>query len=41
MNFTFPLPSVDWTPEGGYPANAPLNGFPWRPKGYYIGKDLT
>ncbi|CAH0713776.1 unnamed protein product, partial [Brenthis ino] len=32
MNFTFPLPSVDWTPETGYPADAPADGFPWRPK---------
>ncbi|KAI8442241.1 hypothetical protein MSG28_005814 [Choristoneura fumiferana] len=41
MNFTFPLPSVDWTPEGGYPANAPYNGFPWRPKGIGTDHGLT
>lgn len=33
LNLTFPLPSVDWTPEGGYPADAPPDGFPWKPKG--------
>ncbi|XP_049879674.1 pickpocket protein 28-like [Pectinophora gossypiella] len=33
MNITFPSPSVDWTPEGGYPPDSPPDGFPWRPKG--------
>lgn len=33
MNFTFPLPAVDWTPESGYPDDAPADGFPWKPKG--------
>ncbi|CAG5044316.1 unnamed protein product [Parnassius apollo] len=33
LNLTFPSPSVDWTPEGGYPSDAPPNGFPWKPKG--------
>ncbi|XP_063368781.1 pickpocket protein 28-like [Cydia amplana] len=41
MNFTFPLPSVDWTPEGGYPADAPYNGFPWRPRGIGTDHGLT
>ncbi|CAH2259613.1 jg24284 [Pararge aegeria aegeria] len=33
LNFTFPLPTVDWTPESGYPTDAPDDGFPWKPKG--------
>ncbi|XP_035448299.2 pickpocket protein 28-like isoform X1 [Spodoptera frugiperda] len=33
LNITFPSPAVDWTPEDGYPADAPPDGFPWRPKG--------
>lgn len=33
MNITFPSPAVDWTPEGGYPPDAPDDGFPWKPKG--------
>ncbi|XP_059048648.1 pickpocket protein 28-like [Achroia grisella] len=33
LNLTFPLPAVDWTPEDGYPNDAPTNGFPWRPQG--------
>ncbi|KAG6446862.1 pickpocket protein 28 [Manduca sexta] len=33
MNITFPSPAVDWTPEDGYPSDAPPDGFPWRPKG--------
>ncbi|KAJ8711329.1 hypothetical protein PYW07_008571 [Mythimna separata] len=33
LNLTFPSPAVDWTPEDGYPADAPPDGFPWRPKG--------
>ncbi|KAM3963999.1 pickpocket protein 28 [Aphomia sociella] len=33
LNLTFPLPAVDWTPEGGYPKKSPRNGFPWRPQG--------
>ncbi|KAJ0173050.1 hypothetical protein K1T71_011226 [Dendrolimus kikuchii] len=33
LNITFPSPVVDWTPENGYPPDAPPDGFPWRPKG--------
>lgn len=33
LNITFPSPVVDWTPEDGYPPDAPSDGFPWRPKG--------
>ncbi|CAH0595363.1 unnamed protein product [Chrysodeixis includens] len=32
LNLTFPSPAVDWTPENGYPPDAPSDGFPWRPK---------
>ncbi|CAK1590373.1 unnamed protein product [Parnassius mnemosyne] len=41
LNLTFPLPSVDWTPEGGYPSDAPPNGFPWKPKGVGTNHGLT
>ncbi|KAL4711876.1 hypothetical protein ACJJTC_006045 [Scirpophaga incertulas] len=41
LNLTFPLPAVDWTPEGGYPPNAPENGFPWKPKGVGTKHGLT
>lgn len=41
MNLTFPLPAVDWTPETGYPADAPPNGFPWKPKGVGVNHGLT
>ncbi|XP_047999617.1 pickpocket protein 28 [Leguminivora glycinivorella] len=41
MNITFPLTPVDWTPEGGYPADAPFNGFPWRPRGIGTDHGLT
>lgn len=33
MNITFPNPSVEWTPESGFPDDAPPDGFPWRPQG--------
>lgn len=36
LNLTFPLPAVDWTPEDGYPHDAPADGFPWRPKGNIV-----
>nr|XP_026501362.1 pickpocket protein 28-like isoform X2 [Vanessa tameamea] len=41
MNITFPLPSVDWTPESGFPDNAPADGFPWRAKGIGTDHGLT
>ncbi|RVE50284.1 hypothetical protein evm_005119 [Chilo suppressalis] len=41
LNLTFPLPAVDWTPEDGYPPDAPANGFPWRPKGIGTNHGLT
>ncbi|XP_045539292.1 pickpocket protein 28 [Papilio machaon] len=41
LNLTFPSPSVDWTPEGGYPADAPPDGFPWKPKGIGTNHGLT
>ncbi|CAG4932747.1 unnamed protein product [Colias eurytheme] len=41
LNITFPLPAVDWTPENGYPDNAPQDGFPWKPKGIGTDHGLT
>ncbi|XP_062529150.1 pickpocket protein 28 [Bombyx mori] len=41
LNLTFPLPAVDWTPESGYPADSPMNGFPWRPRGTGTHHGLT
>ncbi|XP_013189656.2 pickpocket protein 28 [Amyelois transitella] len=41
LNLTFPLPAVDWTPEDGYPPDAPQNGFPWRPKGVGTNHGLS
>ncbi|XP_050353697.1 pickpocket protein 28-like [Nymphalis io] len=41
MNITFPLPSVDWTPESGFPENAPADGFPWRAQGIGTDHGLT
>ncbi|XP_039752611.1 pickpocket protein 28-like [Pararge aegeria] len=41
LNFTFPLPTVDWTPESGYPTDAPDDGFPWKPKGIGTDHGLT
>ncbi|KAL0818256.1 hypothetical protein ABMA28_008749 [Loxostege sticticalis] len=41
LNLTFPSPAVDWTPEKGYPPDAPVDGFPWRPKGIGTSKGLT
>ncbi|XP_045454262.1 pickpocket protein 28-like [Melitaea cinxia] len=41
MNFTFPLPAVDWTPETGFPDDAPADGFPWKPKGIGTDHGLT
>ncbi|XP_059487052.1 pickpocket protein 28-like [Neocloeon triangulifer] len=38
LNLTFPFPSVDWTPEEGYPKNAEHDALPWRPIG--AGKHL-
>lgn len=41
MNFTFPLPSVDWTAEKGYPDDAPEDGFPWKPKGLKVFSNIV
>ncbi|KAH9641441.1 hypothetical protein HF086_006057 [Spodoptera exigua] len=41
LNITFPSPAVDWTPEDGYPVDAPPDGFPWRPKGIGTHHGLT
>ncbi|XP_048482173.1 pickpocket protein 28 isoform X4 [Plutella xylostella] len=41
LNLTFPLPAVDWTPEGGYPPDSPESGFPWRPLGTGTHHGLT
>ncbi|XP_075983418.1 pickpocket protein 28-like [Anticarsia gemmatalis] len=41
LNLTFPLPAVDWTPEDGYPPDAPADGFPWRPRGIGTNHGLT
>jgi acid-sensing ion channel, other len=38
LNLTFPFPSVDWTPEEGYPKDAEHDALPWRPVG--AGKHL-
>lgn len=38
MNYTYPYPAVDWTPEGGYPSDSPPTGNPWRPFG--AGKSM-
>ncbi|XP_061382293.1 pickpocket protein 28-like isoform X1 [Danaus plexippus] len=41
MNITFPNPSVEWTPESGFPDDAPPDGFPWRPQGIGTDHGLT
>ncbi|XP_045487114.1 pickpocket protein 28-like [Pieris rapae] len=41
MNITFPSPAVDWTPENGYPDDAPHDGFPWKPQGIGTDHGLT
>ncbi|CAF4916555.1 unnamed protein product [Pieris macdunnoughi] len=41
MNITFPSPAVDWTPENGYPDDAPRDGFPWKPQGIGTDHGLT
>jgi amiloride-sensitive sodium channel len=38
LNITFPFPSVDWTPEEGYPSNMEHESLPWKPVG--AGKHL-
>ncbi|XP_054274391.1 pickpocket protein 28-like isoform X2 [Macrosteles quadrilineatus] len=30
LNVTFPFESIDWTPEKGFPPNAPVDWLPWR-----------
>ncbi|KAL0277706.1 UNVERIFIED_CONTAM: hypothetical protein PYX00_004902 [Menopon gallinae] len=41
LNYTFPYPSIDWTPESGYPPDAPANANPWRVFGPGKGLGLT
>ncbi|XP_066996104.2 pickpocket protein 28-like [Anabrus simplex] len=33
LNVTFPIQTVDWTPESGYPANSVIGSVPFRPRG--------
>lgn len=41
LNYTFPYPSIDWTPESGYPPSAPANATPWRVFGAGKGLGLS
>lgn len=33
LNVTFPIDSVDWSPQRGYPENTPADNLPRRPRG--------
>ncbi|CAH0772730.1 unnamed protein product [Bemisia tabaci] len=41
LNVTLPHPSVDWTPETGYPPGTPVHFLPWRPWGAGTHLGLT
>ncbi|XP_021916874.1 pickpocket protein 28-like isoform X2 [Zootermopsis nevadensis] len=41
LNVTFPMDTVDWTPEAGYPPSSSPDTLPWRPRGSGTHLGLT